>query len=113
MLLRRSCCLNNSPPAAFSIDFAMSTARPCLLEVDDEGFAVEVALVVGVHLDTRIAINTLVNHPVFLEDLLDLVDRSITRDVGDEDCEVLRLRNLLLLLGVPLSPEVANRISSS
>lgn len=65
-----------------------------LLEVDDQGLAIEVAVLIGVHLDALVAICALVNDAVLLERVLDLVGIRIARKVGNVN------RTILLDLGL-------------
>jgi hypothetical protein len=69
-----------------------------LLEVDDQSFSIEVALVVCVHLNALITIGTLVNDTVLLKDFLNLSLVGIARKVGDIDGAVLLDLGLLVRL---------------
>jgi hypothetical protein len=59
-----------------------------LLEVYDQAVAVEVALIVLVHLDALVAVSALVDDAVFLELVLDLLLVGVAGEVADVDCAV-------------------------
>lgn len=69
-----------------------------LLEVHDQAVAVEVALVILVHLDALVTVCALVDNAELLELILYLVFISIARQVGDVDSPVFLNLGLLVRL---------------
>ena len=59
-----------------------------LFEVYDQAVAVEVALLVPVHLDALVAISALVDDTVFLELVLDLLLVGVAGEIADVDCAI-------------------------
>jgi hypothetical protein len=68
------------------------------LEVYDQAVAVEIAVLIFVHLDTLVAVCALIDDAVLLEGILDLVFVRVARQVADVDSAVLL--NLGLLVGL-------------
>jgi hypothetical protein len=69
-----------------------------LLEIHNESIAVETAVVICVHLDSRFTIHAQVDYAVLFEYVGDFLGSGVTRNVGDVDCTVLRYLLLYLLL---------------
>lgn len=68
------------------------------LEVYDQAVAVEVAVLIFVHLDTLVAVCALIDDAILLERILDLVFVCVARQVANVDGAVLL--NLGLLVGL-------------
>lgn len=68
------------------------------LEVYDQAVAVEIAVLIFVHLDTLVAIRALIDNAVLLECILDLMFVRVARQVANVDSAVLL--NLRLLVGL-------------
>lgn len=68
------------------------------LEVYDQAVAVEVAVLIFVHLDTLVAVCALIDDAILLERILDLVFVCVARQVANVDSAVLL--NLGLLVGL-------------
>jgi hypothetical protein len=80
-----------------------------LLEIDNKSLAIEVALVVRVHLDAGVAVDALIDYTVPLEDLIDLLGGGIAGDISDVDGAILLKFRLLLGLGLQVGLVVKSR----
>ena len=71
------------------IEDTLREPHTVLHKVDNECLAIEVALLVRVHLDLGVAVVVLHEHATLGKSGGDLLGRSIMREVSDEYCRVL------------------------